>query len=147
MPLDFTPHLIMSLPPLAPHTTGTRHFRRRNMAKMASGCVPLLPGACSSSPLPPAPQRQGKALTPSSSHPQPLPSSQELFGLCLTSQCRERPRTPAGQLKLLPGPIHQGPLSLPPLRPHHTELVNVWVHWKGPPWSICRHSPLATPSL
>lgn len=66
-----------------------------------------------------------------------------LSDLTVQSEAQDSSRATEATARAYPSDPTQPPSSAAPT----TELVNVWVHWKGPPWSICRHSPSAAPSL
>lgn len=119
--------------------------RERNMTKMTSGCVPLLPGACSCSPFPPSSSAGKDTDTLSTSlAPPKLPGALwPLSDLTVQSEAQDSSRATEATARAYLSDPAQPPSSAAPT----TELVNVWVHWKGPPWSICRRSPSAAPSV
>lgn len=113
------------------------------MTKMASGCVAYLePVLAVLSPQ----LLSGKDTDTLSTSlaPPKLPGALWPFpDLTVQSEAQDSSRATEATARAYPSGPAQPPSSAAPT----TELVNVWVHWKGPPWSICRHSPSAAPSL
>jgi hypothetical protein len=110
---------------------------------MASGCVPLLPGACSYSLLP---QLLRKGADTLCTFPSPSQAPRSSLALAWPHSAERGPGLQQSNWSYCQG-LSIRPRSASLLSAPTTELVNVWVHWKGLPWSICRQSPLAAPSL